>query len=140
MMFQCHVPAGLNRGPPIIIHFAQSFSFMCGSILGEHLATQGSKQFALLKDNNVTVAAYLNCLLVFALSYLLSKVTRVSVFFRVYSDRTRQRLNDGVKHNALDLEHMLVNRGAIGRAAASNNLYNSDAVVLTLARPVWIDP
>ena len=27
----------------------------------------------------------------------------------VYSDRTRQRHNDGVKHNALELEHMFVN-------------------------------
>ena len=29
---------------------------------------------------------------------------------RVYSDRTRQRHFDGVKHNAPVLEHMLVNR------------------------------
>ena len=58
---------------------------------------------------------------------------------RVYSDRTRQRQNDGVKHYALDLEHMLVNRSIQTGRVASKNLYNKDAVVLTLARPVWID-
>ena len=41
------------------------------------------------------------------------------VYLRVYSDRTRQRHNDGVKHNALDLEHMLVNRSIqTGRVAS----------------------
>ena len=58
----------------------------------------------------------------------------------VYSDRTRQRHNDGVKHNALVLEHMLVNRCIQTGRVASKNLYNRDAVILTLARPVWIDP
>ena len=43
---------------------------------------------------------------------------------RVYSDRTRQRQNDGVKHNALDLEHMLVNRSIQTGRVASKNLYN----------------
>ena len=59
---------------------------------------------------------------------------------RVYSDRTRQRQNDGVKHNALDLEHLLVNRCIQTGRVASKKLNNRDAVVLTLARSVWIDP
>ena len=51
-----------------------------------------------------------------------------------------QRQIDGVKHNALVLEDMLVNRSIrIGRGA-SKILYNRDAVGLTLARPVKIDP
>ena len=38
---------------------------------------------------------------------------------RVYSDRTRQRQNDGVKHNSLELEHMFVNRSIqTGRVAS----------------------
>ena len=37
----------------------------------------------------------------------------------VYSDRTRQRQNDGVKDNALDLGHLLVNRSIqTGRAVS----------------------
>ena len=56
--------------------------------------------------------------------------------FRVYSDRTRQRQNDGLKPNALDLEHMLVNRSIQTGCVASKNLYNKDAVVWTLVRPV----
>ena len=55
---------------------------------------------------------------------------------RVYSDRTRQRHNDGVRHNALELEHMFVNRSIQTGCVASKILYNRDAVVLTLARPV----
>ena len=55
---------------------------------------------------------------------------------RVFSDRTRQRQNDGVKHYALDLEHMLVNQSIQTGRVASKNLYNRDAAVLTLARPV----
>ena len=55
---------------------------------------------------------------------------------RVYSDRTRQRHNGGVKHNALDLEHILVNRSIQTGSVASKNVYNRDAVDLTLARPV----
>ena len=55
---------------------------------------------------------------------------------RVYSDRTRQRQNDGVKHNALESEHMFVNRSIQTGRVASKNLYNRDAVDLTLARPV----
>ena len=39
-------------------------------------------------------------------------------WLRVYSDRTRQRQIDGVKHNALVLEHILVNRSIqTGRVA-----------------------
>ena len=53
--------------------------------------------------------------------------------FRVYSDRTRQRQNDGVKHKVLDLEYMLVNRGIQTGRVASKNLYNRDAVDLTLS-------
>ena len=48
---------------------------------------------------------------------------------RVYSDWTRQRHNDGVKHNALVLEHMLVNRSIQTGRVASKMLYNSVAVV-----------
>ena len=44
------------------------------------------------------------------------------------------------KHNALILEHMLVNLCIQTGCDASQFLYNRDAVVLTLARPVWIDP
>ena len=55
---------------------------------------------------------------------------------RVYSDRTRQRHNDGVKHNALELEHMLVNRRIQTGRVASKILYNRAAVDLTFARPV----
>ena len=47
---------------------------------------------------------------------------------------------DGVKHNALVLEHMLVNRRIQTGRDASKILYNRDAVGLTLARPVCIDP
>ena len=39
----------------------------------------------------------------------------------------------------LDLEHMLVNRSIQTGCVASKNLYNRDAINLTLARPVWID-
>ena len=59
-----------------------------------------------------------------------------SARLRVYSDRTRQRQNDGVKHNALDLEHILVNWSIQTGRVASKNLYNRDAVDLTLSRPV----
>ena len=52
----------------------------------------------------------------------------------------RQRQNDGVKHYARDFEHTLVNRSIQTGRVASKKLYNRDAVVLTLARPVWIDP
>ena len=59
---------------------------------------------------------------------------------RLYSDRTRQRQYDGVIHNALDLEHILVNRSIQTCRVASKKLYIRDVVDLTLARPVWIDP
>ena len=59
---------------------------------------------------------------------------------RVYSDRTRQRQNGGVKHNALELEQMFVNRSIQTGRVESKNIYNRDAVGLTLPRPVWIDP
>ena len=55
---------------------------------------------------------------------------------RVYSDRTRQRQIDGVKQDALVLEHMLINRSIHTGRVASKSLYNRDAVDLTLARPV----
>ena len=58
----------------------------------------------------------------------------------VYSEWTRQRHYDGVKHNALVLEHMLVNRSMHTSLVASTILYNRDAIDLALARPVWIDP
>ena len=46
-------------------------------------------------------------------------VPTVSYALRVYSDRMRQRHNDGVKHNALELEHMFVNRSIqTGRVAS----------------------
>ena len=44
---------------------------------------------------------------------------------RVYSDRTLQRQNDGVKHNALDLEHMLVNR-SIQTGHDASKIYTID--------------
>ena len=50
--------------------------------------------------------------------------------------KTRQGQYDGVKHNALELEHMFVNRSIQSGSVASKNLYNRDAVVLTLVRPV----
>ena len=43
---------------------------------------------------------------------------------------------DGVKHDALILEHMLVNRSIHTRRAALQLLYNSNTVDLTLAPPV----
>ena len=63
-------------------------------------------------------------------------VVTTSCSVRVYSNRTRQRHNDGVKHNTMDLEHVLVNRGIQTGRVASKILYNTDAVDLTLARPV----
>ena len=63
-----------------------------------------------------------------------AKTTRTRI--RVYSDRTRQGQNDGVKHNALDLEHMLVNRSIQTGRVASKILYNRNAVDLKLTRPV----
>ena len=57
---------------------------------------------------------------------------------RVYSDWTRQRQIDGVKHVALVLEPMLINRNIHTWHAALSFLYNSDAVDLTI--PGWIDP
>ena len=62
-------------------------------------------------------------------------VTDVLIRVRVYSDRTRQRQFDGVKHNTLVLEHMLVNLCIQTGRVASKILYNRDAVVLTMARP-----
>ena len=59
---------------------------------------------------------------------------------RVYSDWTRQRQFDGVKHNVLVLEHMLFNQSIHTARVASKFLYNRDAVDLTLACPDWIDP
>ena len=60
---------------------------------------------------------------------------------RFHSECTfSQRQNDGVKHNALGLEHMLVNRSIQTGRVASKKFYNRDAVYVTLARPVWIDP
>ena len=59
---------------------------------------------------------------------------------RVYTDWTRQHQFDGIKHNALFLEHMLVNRSIHTGRVASRILYNRDAVDLTLARQVWIEP
>ena len=59
-----------------------------------------------------------------------------AISVRVYSDRTRQRQNDGVKHNSLEMEYMFVNRSIQTGRVDSKNLDNRDAVVLTLARPV----
>ena len=50
---------------------------------------------------------------------------------RVYSDRTRQRQNYGVKRIALDLEHMSVIRSIQTGRVASKNLYNRDAIDLS---------
>ena len=55
---------------------------------------------------------------------------------RVYSDWTRLRQFYGVKHDAMDLEHMFIKRSIHAGRAALEFLYNSDAVVSTLARPV----
>ena len=60
----------------------------------------------------------------------------IQMSLKVYSDRTRQRKFDGVKHNALVLEHMLINRSIHTGRVGSKILYNSDAVDLTLARLV----
>ena len=38
------------------------------------------------------------------------------------------------------MEHMFVNRSIQTDRVASKKKYNRDAVDLTLARPVWIDP
>ena len=50
--------------------------------------------------------------------------------FRVYSDWTRQRQFDRVTDNALDLEHLLLNRSIQTGRVASKILYNRDAVDL----------
>ena len=54
----------------------------------------------------------------------------------VYSDWTRRCQCDSLKHDALVLEHMLFNRSIHTGCGAIKLLYNSDAVDLTLARPV----
>ena len=71
----------------------------------------------------------------------ISKYDHVAMLFRILKakgifrpDASAQ--NDGVKHNALELEHMFVNRSIQTGRVASQNLYNRDAVVLTYARPV----
>ena len=63
-----------------------------------------------------------------ASSILISRMTRSSVIIPY------------VKHNALVLEHMFVNRSIQTGCVASKILYNRGTVDLTLARPVWIDP
>ena len=65
-------------------------------------------------------------------------VSNVHVFdtVRVYPDRTRQRQFDDVKHNALVLEHILINRCIQTGRVASKILFNRDTVDLTLALPV----
>ena len=59
------------------------------------------------------------------------EIVAVKLALRVYSDRTHQRQNDGVKHNALEfveLEHMFVNRSIRTGRVASKKVYNRDAV------------
>ena len=56
--------------------------------------------------------------------------------FRVYSDWTRQRQFDGVKHEALVIGAHVNQSEHSHRTLCVIILYNSDAVGLTLARPV----
>ena len=54
---------------------------------------------------------------------------------RVYSDRTRQRHYDGVKHNALELEHMFVNR-SIQTGRVASKIYTIETPLKYSQRPV----
>ena len=58
---------------------------------------------------------------------------------KVYSDWARQRHYDGIKHYALVLEHSHVSQSEHSNRTR-RVIILWDAVVLTLARLVWIDP